>query len=230
MPKTVIAIAMILLTIVIYYFMTRLYRKYASPFLIPVLTSTICLVLLLVLFGVPYKTYMAGGSYINTFLGPDVVALAYPLYKQRAVLLKNLIPVLSGVVIGSVAGMVSGLLFAKSIGVEKSLVMSIVPKSVTTPVAMGISEELGGKPSLTVIFVMIAGISGAVMGPYFLKWLRINTNLGQGMAFGSASHAIGTSKAFEYGEKVATVSSVAMTLCAVLDSVLGPFIVWIFYG
>ncbi|MFC7393590.1 LrgB family protein [Scopulibacillus cellulosilyticus] len=230
MLKATIAIAMILLTIVIYFFMSRLYRRFNTPFLIPALSSTLCLVLLLILFGVPYKTYMLGGQFINLLLGPAVVSLAYPLYKQRAVLLQSLIPILSGVIVGSIVGIVSGLLFAKSIGVEKSLVMSLVPKSVTTPVAMGIAEELGGRPSLTVIFVMIAGFTGAVIGPYILKWLRISSILGKGIALGSASHAIGTSKAFEYGEKAATVSSVAMTLCAILDSIFGPLIVWIFYS
>src|SRR5699024_7391617 len=119
------------------------------------LTTSFCIVVLLLLFGIPYETYMIGGKYIDLLLGPAVVALAYPLYKQRDVLMKSLMPILSGVMVGSVVGMASGVLFAKLIGVKEVLIMTLLPKSVTTPVAMEISDVLGGAPSLTVVFVMI---------------------------------------------------------------------------
>lgn len=229
MPKAIIAITMILLTLVIFILMGLLYQRFRTPILIPVLTTSVCLVVLLILLGVSYKTYMVGGKYIDLLLGPAVVSLAYPLYKQREILLKYLVPILSGVLVGSITGMISGLVFAKAMGVEKSLVMTLVPKSVTTPVAMGVADVLGGNPSLTVVFVMIAGFTGVVIGPYILKGLRMKDELSKGMALGSASHAIGTSKAFEYGKDAVTVSSVAMALSAVVTSVLGPLIVWVFY-
>src|SRR5699024_5537319 len=122
---------------------------------------------------ISYDTYMIGGKYIDLLLGPAVVALAYPLYKQRVILIKNLMPILSGVTIGSIVGMVSGLLLAKASGVEKSLILTLVPKSVTTPVAMEISSVLGGNASLTVVFVMIAGFTGVVIGPYVLKGFHL---------------------------------------------------------
>lgn len=228
MTTILIATTMVLSTLVIYVLMSRLYRRYPTPFFIPVLTTSFCLVFLLLIFGIPYETYMIGGKYIDLLLGPAVVALAYPLYKQRDVLVKDFLPILSGVMVGSIVGMMSGILFAKMIGVEEKMVMSLVPKSVTTPVAMEVSEVLGGTPSLTVVFVMIAGFTGVVIGPYILQAFRMDDEMSKGIAMGSASHAIGTSKAFEYGLDAATVSSVAMALCAIIVSILGPLIVSFF--
>lgn len=225
-----ISITMFLGTIAIFSVMRMLYRRYKAPFLIPVLTTSICLVALLLSFDISYEMYMKGGQYIDLLLGPAVVALAYPLYKQIDVLLKNLLPILSGVTMGAITGMVSGLVLAKMMGVDKQLIMTLLPKSVTTPVAMEVADVLGGNASLTVVFVMIAGFTGVVIGPYILKGFRLNGELSQGIALGSASHAIGTSKAFEYGANAATVSSVAMTLCAIIVSLFGPWIVQIFYG
>ncbi|HLQ70347.1 MAG TPA: LrgB family protein, partial [Bacillota bacterium] len=154
MLNMIIAITMVTATILIYFFMVKVYRILKSPFFIPVLTTSFLLVVLLLLFDIPYQTYMIGGKYIDLLLGPAVVALAYPLYKQRGILFKNLMPILGGVTVGSVVGMLSGLLLAKAAGVEKSLILTLLPKSVTTPVAMEISRVLGGNASLAVVFVM----------------------------------------------------------------------------
>ena len=179
-------------------------------------------------FHISYKDYMIGGQWINSLLGPAVVALAYPLYKQRRVLIKYMFPIIGGVLAGLFSGMVSGLLFAELFGISRSLILSIIPKSITTPVAIQIASGIGGVPSMTVVFVMIAGFSGVILGPLLLKWIRIRSSLGKGIAFGSASHALGTSKAMEYGELTVSMSSVSMTLCAVLGSVFGPVVAWMF--
>lgn len=228
MLNTIIAIAMVASTILIYIIMVKVYRLLKSPFFIPVLTTSFLLVVMLLTLHIPYQTYMVGGKYIDLLLGPAVVALAYPLYKQKGILLKNLMPIVSGVTVGSVVGMMSGFWLAKVFGVEKTLILTLLPKSVTTPVAMEISNVLGGNASLTVVFVMIAGFTGVVIGPYILKGFNLDDEMSQGIALGSASHAIGTSKAFEYGLDAATVSSVAMTLSAIIASILGPLIVAVF--
>jgi len=193
-----------------------------------VLTTTVFVILLLLAFHISYDEYMIGGKWINSLLGPAVVALAYPLYKQREMLVKYSIPIIGGVFVGLFAGMISGLVFAEVFGIDRSLILSIVPKSITTPVAIQIATGLGGVPSMTVVFVMIAGFSGVILGPLLLKWIRIKSSLGKGIALGSASHALGTSKAFEYGELTVSMSSVSMTLSAVLGSVFGPIVVWLF--
>ncbi|MFL7942765.1 LrgB family protein [Priestia megaterium] len=228
MQEFFIALFIIIATAALYLVMAKLYVRFSYPILIPVLTTTVFVILLLLAFHISYDEYMIGGKWINSLLGPAVVALAYPLYKQREMLVKYSIPIIGGVFVGLFAGMISGLVFAEVFGIDRSLILSIVPKSITTPVAIQIATGLGGVPSMTVVFVMIAGFSGVILGPLLLKWIRIKSSLGKGIALGSASHALGTSKAFEYGELTVSMSSVSMTLSAVLGSVFGPIVVWLF--
>ncbi|MGF7068757.1 putative murein hydrolase (TIGR00659 family) [Priestia megaterium] len=228
MQEFFIAVFIIVATVALYLVMAKVYVRFSYPILIPVLTTTIFVILLLLTFHVSYDEYMIGGKWINSLLGPAVVALAYPLYKQREMLVKYSVPIIGGVFVGLLAGMISGLVFAEVFGIDRSLILSIIPKSITTPVAIQIATGLGGVPSMTVVFVMIAGFSGVILGPLLLKWIRIKSSLGKGIALGSASHALGTSKAFEYGELTVSMSSVSMTLSAVLGSVFGPIVVWLF--
>ena len=228
MQEFFIALFIIIATVALYLVMAKVYVRFSYPILIPVLTTTVFVILLLLAFHISYDEYMIGGKWINSLLGPAVVALAYPLYKQREMLVKYSIPIIGGVFVGLFAGMISGLVFAEIFGIDRSLILSIVPKSITTPVAIQIATGLGGVPSMTVVFVMIAGFSGVILGPLLLKWIRIKSSLGKGIALGSASHALGTSKAFEYGELTVSMSSVSMTLSAVLGSVFGPIVVWLF--
>ncbi|HET7627924.1 MAG TPA: LrgB family protein [Bacillales bacterium] len=230
LPQPLLAIIIIIGTILIYLAMCRLYRHFPVPFLLPILTSLVTIALLLRLSGFTYATYMTGGRWIDALLGPAVVSLAFPLFQQRKVLFANAVPIAGGVLAGSVAGLVSGLGFAAALGASRPLALSLLPKSVTTPVATAIAVELGGVPALAVVFVMVAGIGGAVIGPLVMKLFRIRGPLAQGVAFGSGSHVIGTSKATEYGEDTASVSSVAMTLSAVSASVFAPVVAWWFYG
>lgn len=224
-----LTILYIMLTVLLYTVTTFLYVKYSNPFLIPMFTTTISIILVLVMFQVDYDTYMIGGKWIDMLLGPAIVSLAIPLYKQRDVLRTNLFPVLGGVFIGSVVGMVSGVVFAKLLHFPKELVLSILPKSITTPIAMEITAGLGGNPTLTVVFVITAGLTGIMFGHLLLSYGRIHTPLGRGLGLGVASHALGTSKAIEFGEQEASMSSVAMSLSAIIGSILGPFLVWLFY-
>ena len=219
----------IALTILIYSLATFLYIKYSNPLLIPMFTATIAIILVLVLFQVEYDTYMIGGKWIDLLLGPAIVSLAVPLYKQRDVLRIHLLPVLSGVVIGSLFGMLSGSLLTKLLRFSDELVLTILPKSITTPIAMEIAAGLGGNPTLAVVFVITAGLTGIMFGPLLLRYTRIDTALGRGIGLGVAAHALGTSKALEFGEQEASMSSVAMTLSAITGSVFGPLIAWLFH-
>src|SRR5699024_12322856 len=147
-----------------------------------------------------YETYYVGAQWIDQLLGPAVVALAYPLYKQWNTLKKYMIPIGVGVVVGGVIGVSSGVLLAKWAGFKDTVIFSVTPKSVTTPIAMDIAREIGGAPSLAAVFVMIAGISGGVMGHTVLKWWRIDHLLGKGVGRGWASQARGESVAIADGE------------------------------
>lgn len=218
------------LTTIAYLFFNSLYVKYRWTLLTPVLTTTVALIAILLAFDIPYSRYMLGGQWIGALLGPAVVALAVPLYKQRSLLVRNLWPVAAGVTAGALAGMLSGALLAKLLRFSNEMVMTILPKSITTPVAMQLAEGLGGIPSLAAVFVMIAGFTGLIIGPRLLKGLGVESPIGRGIGLGSSAHGLGTAKAFEYGIEDASMSSVAMTLSAVVGSFLGPVIVWLFFS
>lgn len=217
------------LTILTYLFFNSLYLKYRWTLLTPVLTTTASLVAILLVFDVPYSRYMLGGQWIAALLGPAVVALAVPLYKQRLLLARNLWPIAAGVTAGAFVGMLSGALLTKLLRFSNEIILTILPKSLTTPVAMQLAEGFGGIPSLAAVFVMVAGFTGLIAGPPLLKALGIHSSIGRGIGLGSSAHGLGTAKAFEYGIEDASMSSVAMTLSAVVGSFLGPVIVWFFF-
>lgn len=216
------AVFFILLTIAMYMLMNMIYVRFNTPFLVPILTTTIVIIIILSLFNVSYETYMIGGEWINAFLGPAIVSLCVPLYKQRDLLKRYLYPIISGVLVGSIVGISTGVLMAKLFQFSDELIATILPKSITTPIAMQVAEELGGIPSLATVFVIVAGLVGILVDKALYKWIKIDTALGRGIGLGAAAHAIGTSKAIEYGEQEASMSSVAMTLSAIIGSVLGP--------
>jgi len=228
MQHSLFAFCMILLTVVVYLLMTQLYKRYSYSFLIPILTATILIIVILSVFHIPYKSYMIGGQWISSLLGPSVAALAYPLYKQRHFLINHLFPILGGVLIGAISGMVSVGLLAKILGINHTLILSIIPKSLTTPVAIEVARGLGGNASMTIVSCMIAGIFGAIVAPTIFKFMRVHSPVGRGIALGSAAHSMGTSKAAEYSELTFSMSSVTMTLCAIIGSFLGPIVVWLF--
>ncbi|AJS59336.1 LrgB family protein [Paenibacillus sp. IHBB 10380] len=223
------ATAIVLVNVSIYIVMSMMYRRFHVPILMPALTATLTVVILLLYFRIPYETYMIGGQWINQLLGPAVVSLAFPLYKQRHVLRRNLTAILGGTLTGLFVGMFGGMLMAVSMGFPKSYVLSLLPKSITTPVAIQISGNLGGESSLTSVFVMIAGFTGAIGGPYILKLFRIQSEAGIGIGLGTASHALGTAKSLEYGEQSVSMSSVAMTVCAIAGSCVAPIVTWLMY-
>ncbi|MEH7251428.1 LrgB family protein [Neobacillus niacini] len=229
MQQVLFAFCMILLTVVVYFAMNQLYRRYSYSYLLPILTTTVLIIIILLILNIPYKNYMIGGQWINSLLGPAVVALAYPLYNQRHFLKSYFFTVVGGVLVAAISGMVSVGLLAKILGINHTLILSIIPKSLTTPVAIEVATELGGNASMAIVGVMIAGIFGAIAAPTIFKLLRVHSPVGRGIALGSASHSMGTSKAAEYSELTFSMSSVAMALCAIIGTFLGPMVVSLFH-
>jgi predicted murein hydrolase (TIGR00659 family) len=226
MSKYLIGIGMIALTMIVYLLARKLNKTFPLPITLPILTATIMVIVFLVTFKIDYETYRLGGKWIEWLLGPGVVALAYPLYKQWELLKKNPLSILIGVVSGISLGITLIIVTLKWLGFDSSIILSFIPFNSTTPVAMDVSTALGGIPSLAAVFVMIAGIGGAVIGPTLLRLLKIHHFIGKGVGMGTASHAIGTSKIIEEGEKEGAASTVAMTISAVSISILSPIFVY----
>src|SRR5699024_9486065 len=174
-----IAAIAIIGTIIAYLFATFLYKLIYTPFLLPVAVATVLVIIALLLFNVSYDTFMIGSKWIEAFLGPVVVALAYPLYQNRNVLKQLLLPMLLSTFTGALTGIVSRVLMTKGLGLNEEVLYSITPKSVTTPVAMDTSTSLTGIDSLAAVFVMIHWISGAIMVQQLAQLLRLITNGGR---------------------------------------------------
>ncbi len=219
-----ITLVFIMLTIFTFSFMKKLYNRFTYPLLVPIFTSSLFIVCFLFLFKVPYDTYMSGGKWIAQLLGPAVVALAIPLFDHREVLKKNLGSILLSVFVGAIVGICSGLFLGLLFRLNEELIFSLAPKSVTTPIAMDISEMSGGSATLAAVYVMIAGISGAMFGPYLLSFFNIQHPISKGIGFGTASHGIGTARALEIGSVEGAISSISMTLSAIMTSIFCPLI------
>ncbi|MBM6386719.1 LrgB family protein [Paenibacillus sp. 7523-1] len=230
MSTFIIGIAMIALTVVLYIPATRLYKRIKWPILMPVLTTTAVIVVILLITGIKLDTYMLGGKWIQDLLGPAVVSLAFPLSKHMDVLKRNIIPILGGTLGGSIVGMFTGASVALLLGYPKDIVIALLPKSVTTPVAIQLADQAGGNASFTSLFVMIAGFSGILLGPLMMKWIRIKDNSAYGIGLGSASHALGMARSFEYGENAVALSSVSMIVSAIAGSLFLPLWVSIIYS
>lgn len=223
------AVIYIVSTVVLFLLFSKLHKKYSYTFLLPILTTTIVLIIALLAFKIPFADYMEGGKWIQHLLGPAVVGLAYPLYNQRKLIFQYKSTILLGILVAMVSGLVTVFIMLKLFNVEKSLVLTALPKSITTPVAMQVSETIGGIPSLTAVLVMIAGFVGALLGPLVFKLGKINSPISRGISMGSASHGVGISRLKDYGEKDLSIGSLSMGVSAVMGAILCPLFVYLFF-
>ncbi|MFJ5380212.1 LrgB family protein [Cupriavidus sp. CER94] len=210
-------------TLVAYVFAFRIYeRARFSPLANPVMISVAILVTVLTVTGTPYKTYFDGAQFVHFLLGPATVALAVPLYTQLPKLRSNVLPLLAGLLAGSVSAVVSAVGIAYLLGASPEVVLSLAPKSVTIPIAMGVSEKIGGLPSLTAVLVMATGIIGAISATGLLNLLRVRDYTVRGFATGVAAHGIGTARAFQVSQEAGAFSALGMGLNGVLTAILVP--------
>jgi predicted murein hydrolase (TIGR00659 family) len=209
-----------------------LYRKARmNPLLNPVLLAVAALVSLLLATGTPYQTYFEGAQFVHFLLGPATVALAVPLYNQFHHVRRSLLPLLAAIITGSLTAAASAVAIGAMLGAGEQTLLSLAPKSVTTPIAMGISEKLGGLPSLTAVLVILTGILGAMLGPPTLNLLRIRDWKARGLGIGVAGHGIGTARAMQVNEVAGAFSGLAMGLNALATAILLPLLwVWLFGG
>ena len=192
------------------------------PLLNPVLVAVAVLIAVLAATGTPYETYFDGAQFVHFLLGPATVALAVPLFENRAHVRAALLPMLAALAVGSLTAIVSAVAIARLLGARGETLASMAPKSVTTPIAMAISEQIGGLPSLTAAFVIATGICGAVIATPLLNLLRLRDYRARGFAAGLAAHGLGTARAFQMDEMAGTFAGIALALNGLATSLLVP--------
>ncbi|PWJ12090.1 LrgB family protein [Jannaschia seohaensis] len=196
-----------------------------SPLANPVLWSVIAVALTLTVTGTEYRTYFEGAQFIHFLLGPATVALAVPLFDNAAEIRRTALPILAALIAGSGVAVLSAIAMARALGLSDAVILSISPKSTTAPVAIGVSEAVGGIPGLTAVLVILTGIIGAVTVTPMMNALRVRDWRARGFAVGVAAHGIGTARAFQVNETAGTYAGMGMALNALLTSLLVPLLV-----
>jgi len=213
------------LTLMAFVTASAIYRKARmNPLLNPVLVSVIAIVAILYGTDTDYDTYFEGAQFVHFLLGPATVALAIPLYRQFERVRKSAFAILVSLLFGATAAVISAIFVAWVFGAQSVSIISLAAKSITAPVAMGISEQLGGLPSLTAVLVILTGITGAVLGPVVLNLLRIRDLSAFGLAMGTASHGIGTARALQVNELAGAFAGLAMGLNALATAIFLPLL------
>lgn len=199
-------------------------RKLKSPLVNPLLIAIALVILFLNALGIPPKAYNRGGTVISLFLAPATAVLAVSVYRQLEVLKANFLPVVLGCLAGALTSMGSAYLLCRLFGLDDRLIASMLPKSVTTPIAMEISRQGGGIVSVTVAAVVLTGILGAVFAPLLIRVFRIKSPVAAGVAIGASSHAVGTSRAIELGEVEGAMSGIAIGVSGIITVLLALFL------
>ncbi len=195
-----------------------------NPMLNPVLIAVAVIVVVLLATGTSYDVYFDGAQFVHFLLGPATVALAIPLYRQFDKVRRSALAVLASVLTGSITAVLTAVATGYVLDASRDAIVALAPKSVTTPVAMGIAEQLGGLPSLTAVLVILTGIVGAMLGPPLLTKLGLRDSAARGLALGTASHGIGTARALQLDEAAGAFSGLAMGLNAIATALLLPLI------
>ena len=217
------------LTLVAYQAAFWLYRRSGfHPLANPVMLAIAMLAIVLWLGNIDYRRYFDGAQFVHFLLGPATVALAIPLYAEWPRLKAMAGPLLIALVVGSLTAVLSAYAIGALLGASRASLISLAPKSVTTPIAMAVAEPLGGLPALAAALVMLTGVIGAVSAPYLYRWLRINDDAVRGFAIGLAAHGIGTARAFQVSEQAGAFAALAMGLNGLLTAVSLPWIMpWV---
>ena len=213
------------ISIIAFWIGVKLNQKLKTPICNPLIIAIILVVSVLLVFQIPYEAYEAGGEIINMFLAPATACLAAAVYTKMSVLKQYWLPILVGCTAGSAASMGSVYVLCRLFGLDQALTVSLLPKSVTTPIAVSISESGAGVVPITVVAVIFTGILGGIFAPLLIKIFRISDPVAAGLAIGASSHAVGTSKAIEIGEVEGAMSGLAIGICGIVTVIFSMFIV-----
>lgn len=223
--SVLVTVAALFLTVIVFQAAVELQRRLDSPVANPLLVAVVFLIVLLLITGFPYAAYAKATQGLSFLLGPATVALAVPLCRQLEQLKRNWQAILGGILAGTVTGVGSVLLFSLLFSAPGEIILSLVPKSVTTPIAMDVAHTIGGIPPLTAVLVILTGMLGAVLGPEILNHLRVNDETARGLAIGASAHALGTSRAIKESERQGAVSGLAIGLVGFVTAMIAPFVV-----
>jgi predicted murein hydrolase (TIGR00659 family) len=212
-------------TLVVYVLARAAYqRAHHAPWANPVLWSVVVLAALLTLSGTPYPTYFSGAQFIHFLLGPAVVALAWPLWQRRVELRLRIAPIAVAALAGGAAAAISAFAIGKLLDLPDDVLRSLVPKSVTAPVAMGIAQQIGGIPALGAVFAVLTGLVGAVSAKYLFDALRVTAPEVRGFSIGTIAHGIGAARAMQVHPDAGAYAGLALSLQVVLASLLMPLV------
>ncbi len=220
----------VVLTLVCFWLAREIYLRLPWSLLNPLLLAPALIVLILLSAGLPYESYQPGSKLVTFFIGPATVALAVPLYKQLPILKKYFTQIMVSIALGSVTGVVSVVVLAKVLGASSKTALSLAAKSTTAPIAIGITQELGGSTALVIFGVVITGILGGIIGPEFLKLMGVKDRIAIGIGIGAASHVGGTSRAVQLGEIEGSMSGVAIALMGIATAIVAPWLLKFFIG
>ena len=208
------------LTVLAYWIGVTLQKKSGLVICNHMIIAAGLIVLTLKLLSVSYEQYYVGGSIVNMLLGPATACMALAIYQKRALLKENWLPVLLGCLVGAVTTVVTVLVMSRMFGLSREMTVSLLPKSVTTPIASAISESHGGIVSITVAAVIFTGILGNLTAPFLVKLFRVKDPMAAGLGIGACSHGMGTAKALEMGKTEGAMSGLAIGICGIITSVL----------
>ena len=212
----------LMLSIGAYWVGIRLNRRFPSPLCNPLLIAILLVIGVLVVFRIDYQDYNRGGELLSYLLTPATVAFAVPLYRQLSVLRRNWPAILAGVGAGCLASISGVYLLSRVFSLSPELYYTLIPKSITSAIGVGVAEELGGIPAVTVPVIILTGILGAIFAEGFLRLCRISDRISTGLAIGTASHAIGASRAFQLGEVEGAMASLAIVISGLATVLLAP--------
>ncbi len=214
----------IVLSIIAFAIGVWIQKKTGFVFCNPLIIAIILVIAVLIIFKIPYESYNSGGSIINMFLAPATACLAVSIYTKIQILKKHWLPILVGCTVGSLTSMISVYSMCRLFGLDEQMTYALLPKSVTTPIAVSIASSHDGFVPITVVAVIFTGILGSMLAPLLIKIFRVKDPVTAGLAIGSCSHAIGTSKALEIGETEGAMSGLAIGICGIITVVFSLFI------